>query len=57
MLKGTSIVPTPASVRSAVTLNLRVLSCISLASDRRFAPVKTTDTSEAKPLIKYLSLL
>ena len=56
MVKGTSTVPSVACVKSAVTLNLRVLSCISLAKVTRLDPVKNTVTSELKPLIKYCSL-
>ena len=48
------MVPTLASERSAVTLNLRVLSCISLAKATLFDPVRKTVTSDVKPLIKYL---
>ena len=47
------VLATPAFVKSAVTLNLRVLSCISLAKATLLEPVKKTVTSDVKPLIKY----
>ncbi len=40
MVKGTSIVPSVACVKSAVTLNLRVLSCISLAMSRSIFSIR-----------------
>ena len=47
------MVPTLALVKSALTLNFRVLSCISLAKATLFDPVRKTVTSDVKPLIKY----
>ena len=46
--------PSFRSLKSATTLNLRVLACISDAKATRLDPFRKTVTSELIPLTKYL---